>query len=256
MSHAHSNSAASQRAENVKAYLKKNKVSFLSGSVEANLVTLTRNCRRRYVEEITNKRNSSEAIGCYSSFYPPWCGEYRNTQKTQNYSTQPLLPPEVDVTASSLIFGRTTPLVLHYVVLLSLLCCCRYPGILWSDLIGQSEMDRAFQGGRSHGARQPVGLLQPSKHDGDLRRSAQPQHQHRGKSTAKLGRDDESAIRLAGQMLQLFQNLNSLNLTKSIKSPKVEVHRHACWVQPRTITRSVTRAIPPAYYEQIIIMTT
>lgn len=53
-------------------------------------------------------------------------------------------------------------------------CFIRYPGILWSDLIGQSEMGRVFQGGGPHGARQPVGLLQPSKHNGDLGHSAQP----------------------------------------------------------------------------------
>lgn len=55
-----------------------------------------------------------------------------------------------------------------------LLCPLRYPGILRSDLIGQSEMGGVFQGGGPHGARPPVGLLQPSKHNGDLGHSAQP----------------------------------------------------------------------------------
>lgn len=54
----------------------------------------------------------------------------------------------------------------------------RYPGILRSDLIGQSAMAGVFQGGgggpRRHDAREPVGLLQPSKHNGDLGHSAQP----------------------------------------------------------------------------------
>lgn len=54
------------------------------------------------------------------------------------------------------------------VLMVSPLVPLRYPGILRSDLIGQSEVGGAFQRGGARHPHQPVGFLQPPEPDRNL----------------------------------------------------------------------------------------